>query len=89
MHETRQLLKILGVAVTDFEGEAEKLKSAAEQLTDDPDNVEIASYMRNVAEQRRKLNTRWLEVTQRVFQSQTNCWLVAPRLLIGSHDGSN
>ena len=70
MDETRQLLKIFGVAVTDFEAEAEKLKSAAEQLTGDTDNPEIASYMNNVAERCRELNTRWLEVTQRVFQSQ-------------------
>ena len=70
MDETRQLLKIFGVAVTDFEAEAEKLKSAAEQLTGDTDNAEIASYMKNVAERCRELNTRWLDVTQRVFQSQ-------------------
>jgi len=30
MDETRQLLKIFGVAVTDFEAEAEKLKDVAE-----------------------------------------------------------
>ena len=46
------------------------MKSAAEQLTGDTDNAEIASYMKNVAERCRELNTRWLEVTQRVFQSQ-------------------
>ncbi len=31
MDETRQLLKVFGVAVTDFEAEAEKLKNAAER----------------------------------------------------------
>ena len=70
MDETRQLLKIFGVAVTDFEAEAEKFKSAAEQLTGDTDNAEIASHLKNVAQRCRELNTRWLEVTQRVFQSQ-------------------
>jgi len=70
MDETRQLLKIFGVAVTDFEAEAEKLKSAAEQLTGDTDKTEIASQLKNVTELCRELNTRWFEVTQRVFQSQ-------------------
>jgi len=70
MDETRQLLKVFGVAVTDFEAEAEKLKSAAEQLTGDTNKTEIASQLKNVTELCRALNTRWFEVTQRVFQSQ-------------------
>lgn len=70
MDETRQLLKVFGVAVTDFEAEAEKLKGAAEQLTGDTDKTEIASQLKNVTELCRELNTRWFEVTQRVFQSQ-------------------
>ena len=70
MDQTRQLLKVFGVAVTDFEAEAEKLKSAAEQLTGHTDKTEIASQLKNVTELCRELNTRWFEVTQRVFQSQ-------------------
>ena len=70
MDETRQLLKVFGVAVTDFEAEAEKLKSAAEQLTGNTDKAEIASHLKKVSELCRELNTRWFEVTQRVFQSQ-------------------
>ena len=70
MDETRQLLKVFGVAVTDCETEAEKLKSVAEQLTGDTDKTEIASHLTNVSELCRELNTSWLEVTQRVFQSQ-------------------
>ena len=70
MDETRQLLKVFGVAVTDFEAEAEKLKSVVEQLTGDTDKTEIASQLKNVTELCRELNTRWFEVTQRVFQSQ-------------------
>ncbi len=58
MDETRQLLKIFGVAVTDFEAEAEKLKSTAEQLTGDTDKVEIASHLKKVSELCRELNTR-------------------------------
>jgi hypothetical protein len=70
MDQTRQLLKVFGVAVTDFEAEAEKLKGAAEQLTGDTNKTEIASQLKNVTELCRELNTRWFEVTQRVFQSQ-------------------
>ena len=70
MDETRQLLKIFGVAVTDFEAEAEKLKSVAEQFTAGTDKAEVAGHLKNVTELCRELNTRWLQVTQRVFEAQ-------------------
>ena len=70
MDETRRLLKVIGVAVTDSNTEAEKLKSVAEQLTGDTENTEIASHLKGVSKLCRELNTRGLEVTQRVFQSQ-------------------
>ena len=70
MDETRQLLKIFGVAVTDFEAEAEKLKSVAEQFTAGTDKAEVAGHLKNIAELCRELNTRWLHVTQRVFEAQ-------------------
>ena len=68
MHETRRLLKVIGVAVTDFEAEAEKLKGVAQQLSGDTDKAEVAAQLKNVTELCSELNTRWLEVTQRVFQ---------------------
>ena len=70
MDETRQLLKVFGVAVTDFEAEAGKLTSVAEQFTAGTDKAEVAGHLKNVAEMCRKLNTRWLQVTQRVFEAQ-------------------
>ena len=70
MDETRQLLKIFGVAVTNFEAEAEKLKGVAEQFTVGTDKGEVAGHLKNVAELCRELNTRWLQVTQRVFEAQ-------------------
>ena len=70
MDETRQLLKVFGVAVTDFEAEAEKLKTVAEQFTDGTDKSQIVNHLKNVAELCRELNTRWLQVTQRVFEAQ-------------------
>ena len=42
MDETRQLLKIFGVAVTNFEAETEKLKGVAEQFTVGTDKGEVA-----------------------------------------------
>ncbi len=70
MDETRQLLKIFGVAVMDFEADAEKLKSVTEQFTAGTDKAEVAGHLKNVAEMCRELNTRWLQVTQRVFEAQ-------------------
>ncbi len=57
MNETRQLLKIFGVAVTNFETEAQKLE-------------ENAKLLKDASELCAELNTRWLEVTQRIFQRQ-------------------
>ena len=70
MDETRQLLKIFGVAVTNFEAETEKLKGVAEQFTAGTDKAEVAGHLKNVAELCRELNTRWLQVTERVFEAQ-------------------
>ena len=70
MDETRQLLKIFGVAVTNFEAEAEKLRDVAEQFTTGTDKAEVAGHLKNVAELCRELNTRWLQITQRVIEAQ-------------------
>ena len=70
MDETRQLLKIFGVAVTDFESEAEKLAGVAAEFSNETDRQEIANQLKNVTELCRELNTRWLQVTQRVFETQ-------------------
>jgi hypothetical protein len=68
--ETRKLLKIFGVAVTDFEAEAEKLAASAAQLSSDSGRDQVAKLMKDSAELCRELNTRWLEVTQHVFALQ-------------------
>ena len=68
--ETRKLLKIFGVAVTDFEAEAEKLAATAAQLAPDSGPDQVARLMKDAAELCRELNTRWLEITQRVFAVQ-------------------
>jgi hypothetical protein len=68
--ETRKLLKIFGVAVTDFEAEAEKLAATATQLSADGAKHEIAKLLKDASELCRELNTRWLETTQHIFAIQ-------------------
>jgi hypothetical protein len=69
--ETRKLLKVFGVAVTDFEAEAERLAAAADQLAGAASKEEVAKLLRDAAELCRELNTRWLETTQHIFAIQS------------------
>lgn len=68
--KTRKLLKTFGVAVTEFEAEAEKLQAAAAQLSADSGKSQIAKLLRDATELCRELNTRWLETTQHMFAIQ-------------------
>jgi len=70
MNETRQLLKIFGVALTDFEAEAEKLAEVAGRFSSDTGKDEIVKHLKNVTELCRELNTRWFDVTRRIFTVQ-------------------
>ena len=84
--ETRRLLKIFGVAVTDFEAEAEKLEAAAAQLSADSGKDQIAMLLKDSTELCRELNTRWLETTQHIFAIQNRlldrCAEAATRLQV-------
>ncbi len=86
--ETRKLLKIFGVAVTDFEAEAEKLAAAASQLSAASSKDQIAKLLKDAPELCRELNTRWLETTQHIFAIQgrllARCADGAGRLQAGS-----
>ena len=68
--DTRKLLKVFGVAVTDSEAEAEKLAGIAGQLSAGSSKEELARLLKDSAELCRELSTRWLEITGRVFQIQ-------------------
>ena len=68
--ETRRLLKTFGVAVTDFEAEAEKLQAAAVQLSADSAQDKIAKLLRDTTQLCGELNSRWLETTQHIFAIQ-------------------
>lgn len=48
MNETRQILKIFGVAVTAFEAEAEKLAEVAARFSSGTGKDEIANFLKNV-----------------------------------------
>jgi hypothetical protein len=69
--DTRKLLKVFGVAVTDAEAEAERLAGTAAQLSASAGKEEVAKLLKDASELCRELNTRWLEITQRVFAIQT------------------
>ena len=69
--DTRKLLKVFGVAVTDAEAEAERLAGTAAQLSASAGQQEIAKLLKDASELCRDLNTRWLEITERVFAIQT------------------
>jgi hypothetical protein len=69
--DTRKLLKVFGVAVTDAEAEAERLAGTAAQLSASAGKEEIAKLLKDGSDLCRELNTRWLEITERVFAIQS------------------
>jgi hypothetical protein len=68
--ETRKLLKVFGVTVTEFEGDAERLAAAAAQLSAASGKDEVLTLVKEMSERCSELNRRWLEVTQHVFAAQ-------------------
>jgi hypothetical protein len=68
--DTRKLLKVFGVAVTDSEAEAERLAGIAAQLSVNANKEAIVNLLKDANDLSRELNTRWLEITQRVFAIQ-------------------
>ena len=69
--DTRKLLKVFGVAVTDAEAEAERLTGTAAQLSASATKAEVAKLLKDASELCQEINTRWLEITQRVFAIQS------------------
>jgi len=59
------------VAITDSEAEAEKLVARAGQLSTNSNKEEIVALLKDGADLCRELNTRWLEITERVFAIQS------------------
>ena len=69
--DTRKLLKVFGVAVTDAEAEAERLAGTAAQLPASASKEEVVKLLKDASDLCRELNTRWLEITQRVVAIQS------------------
>jgi hypothetical protein len=69
--DTRKLLKIFGVAVADAEAGVEKLLARAGQLSPDSPREDVAMLLKDGADLCRELNSRWLEITERVFEMQS------------------
>ena len=69
--DTRKLLKVFGVAVTDAEAEAERLAGTAGQLLASASKEEVAKLLKDASELCRELNARWPEIAQRVFAIQS------------------
>jgi hypothetical protein len=67
--DTRKILKVFGVAVTDSEAEVDKLAARAGHLSTSS-KEELAALLKDAADLCHELNARWLEVTQRVFAIQ-------------------
>src|SRR4051812_30413450 len=72
--DTRALLKLFGVAVTDAEAEADKLAAVAARLLSGG-KEEAAGLLKDSADLFRELNARWLDVTQRVSAIQSRLQL--------------
>lgn len=64
--DTRKLLKIFGVAMTDFEAEAARLSAAASSASPD----ELRAILGSGAELCRELDQRWMEMTRHVFATR-------------------
>jgi hypothetical protein len=68
--ETRKLLKLFGVAVTDFEAEADKLATASGLFSGNTGKDQIVTLLKDTTDLCRELNSRWLETTQHMFAIQ-------------------
>jgi hypothetical protein len=69
--DTCKVLEVFGVAVTDAEAEAERLAGTAAQLSGSASKEEVAKLLKDSSDLCRELDTRWLEITERVFAIQT------------------
>ncbi len=68
---TRRLLKVFGIAVTDFEdGAARVLAAAHEAQATGRGAAEIARILADFLVQVSDVNARWMEVTRLIFERQ-------------------
>ncbi len=77
MNDTRRLLKVFGVAVTDFEERSAELLDAAQKVGPD-DGDELSALFSELLSLVRDTNEKWLAVTVHMFEKQQD---VLERLL--------
>ena len=83
---TRRLLKVFGIAVTDFEdGAARALAAAREAQATGRSAPEIARILADFLGQVSDVNARWMEVTRLIFERQ-EATLAALRAAL-THEG--
>ena len=68
--DSRKLLKIFGIAMTDFEKEAERLTAAAGQLGPATPPTELRALLGSAAEACRELDARWMEITRHMVAAR-------------------
>jgi hypothetical protein len=72
--DTRKLLKVFGIAVTDFEAQVDRLMAAAAAVGTGAGTGagkdEVQTLVAETSRLSRELGQRWLEVTQHVFAMQ-------------------
>ena len=69
MDDTRKLLKVFGVTVTDFEAEAQRLTARAAQL-EGASREDLLALLKDTADACRELNARWFEIARHVHGAQ-------------------
>lgn len=65
--ETRKMLKVFGVSVTDLDREAEALLGRLQALGEGGKAGDLLPVFGNLSELLLEVNTRWLEVTRHIF----------------------
>ncbi|MFQ5894971.1 MAG: hypothetical protein ACE5JJ_04020 [Nitrospinota bacterium] len=66
--ETRRMLKVFGVTVTDFEQEAARLQGRLKEISAWPPGERAT--LKDLCELLLDLSGKWLQVTQHLFQTQ-------------------
>lgn len=69
-NDTRRLLKVFGVAVTDFESEGGELSARIAELGGAP-NDELVAALRDLLELVADTNSKWRDVTEHLMQAES------------------
>ena len=68
--DTRKLLRVFGVTVTNFEGRSAQFLERAMQLRQARDAQGIAALLKDAADALMDLQARWMEITDLITQRQ-------------------